>query len=180
MSPVRKRSLAFFLAAAVLFGVGACGCSSSSSASPSTTSTTSTTGAPVSSDDPGQWLSGQAGRWNAALNADQNSVSAAASATSGVSNSTYFSQLADACTKMLHDAEKARTIPAAPVSTLQDAWNGMLAATETYADYCLQVAHSQSTADLAAWKNSLKSMNSANRKWNVEVSKVQNAAASSG
>lgn len=176
MSPVRKRSLGFFLAAAALFGVGACGCSSSSSASPSTTSTT---GAPVSSDDPGQWLSGQAGRWNAALNADQNSVDTAASATSGVSNSAYFSQLADTCTKMLHDAEKARTIPAAPVSTLRDAWNGMLAATETYADYCLQVAHSQSTADLASWKNSLKSMNSANRKWNVQVSKIQNAAAAS-
>ena len=176
VSPVRKRSLAFFLAAAGLFGVGACGCSSSPSASPSTTSTT---GAPVSSDDPGQWLSGQAGRWNAALNADQNSVNTAASTTNGVSNSTYFSQLADACTKMLDDAEKAKTIPAAPVSTLQDAWKGMLAATEIYADYCLQVVHSQSTAELAAWKNSLKSMNSANRKWNLQVSKVQNAAAAS-
>jgi hypothetical protein len=181
VSAVRKRSSAFVLAAAALFGVGASGCSSSS-ASPSnasTSSTTSTSGAPDFSGDPSQWLSAQAGKWNAALNADQNSVNTAAAATNDASTSTYFSQLAGACTKMLDDAGKATSISAAPVATLQDAWKGMLSATETYADYCLQVAHSQSTSDLTAWKNSLKSMNSANRKWNAEVSKIQNAAAGS-
>lgn len=170
---MRKGSFALFLAAAALVGVGASGCSSSSSASPSTPSTTA---APASTGDPSQWLSAQAGRWNATLNADQNSVNAAASATSGASDSTYFSQLADACTKMLDDAAEAKTIPAAPVTSLRDAWIGMIAATETYADNCLEVTHSQTTSDLTAWKNSLKTMNSANRKWNVEVSKVQNAS----
>jgi hypothetical protein len=178
VSPVRKRSFAFVLAAAALFGVGACGCSSSW-ASPSNASTTSTPASRGFSGDPTQWLSAQAGKWNAALNADQNSVTTAAAATTDASTSTYFSQLAEACTNMLDDAGKAKNIPAAPGTTLQDAWKGMLAATETYADYCLQVAHSRSTAELTAWKNSLKSMNSANRKWNAEVSKIQNAPAGS-
>jgi hypothetical protein len=191
VSPVRRGSFAFFLAAATLLGVGACSCGSSSSARPSTASTpstgstastgstTSTTGASASSGDPSGWLTAQAGQWNATLNADQNSVDAAASASGGVSGSTYFSQLSAACTKMLADAGKAKTIPGAPSAALESAWNGMLAATEVYAEECLQVVDTRSTADLTAWKGGLKSMNTANHKWNLEVSKVQDEAAAS-
>jgi hypothetical protein len=175
VSPVRRRSSAVFLAAGALFGVGACGCGSSSSAPPSTTSTTAT---PASSAHLSQWLVSQAGQWNAALNGDQGSVDTAASATSGVSSSAYFSRLSGACTKMLDDAEKGRTVPPAPSTTLEDAWNGMLTATETYANRCLRVVHTQSSSDLTAWKDSLTSMNSANRTWNQEVAKVQNASSS--
>ncbi len=131
----------------------------------------------ASSGGPIGWLAGQAGRWNATLNGDQNSVDAAASTTSGVSNATYFSRLSAACTKLLDDAGNARTIPAAPTPNLEEAWTGMLGATEAYANECIQVTRSQSDSDLTAWKNGLKSMNAANQTWNSEVAKVHNASA---
>jgi hypothetical protein len=180
VSPVRRGSFAFFLAAATVLCVGAGGCTTSaSSSSPPSTSSPPTTAPAASSAGPRDWLAGKAGRWNATLNGDQNSVDAAAATTSGVSSATYFSELSAACTRMLDDAGKARTIPGAPTVTLQDAWIGMLGATEAYANECIQVARSQSNADLTVWKNGLKSMNAANQTWNSEVGKVHHASASS-
>ena len=149
---MRRSVFALFLAAVVLTGVGAAACGSPASAPTSTT-------AAASSGNSKEWLAAQAGRWNTALNHDQNSVDSAAATTTGLSSAAYFSRLEDACTKMRDDARSSTRVPEAPTATLQEAWSGMLAATETYANRCLEVAHSQSNSAVSDWKSSLQSMN---------------------
>jgi hypothetical protein len=176
VSPVRRSFSALFLAVAALLVVGAFGCTPASSAPPSTTAPHTSDAHPSpapSAAAADEWLSGDAGRWNSALNGDQNSVDSAATTTGGVSTSAYFSRLSAACATMLDDAEKATSVNSAPERALEDGWKGMLAATETYAKACLQVVRSRSTSALDGWKDTLRSMNAANQKWNQAVAAVR-------
>jgi hypothetical protein len=162
------------IAAIVLAGLLATGCGASSSAS-STTSTT-TSAAKVTARE---WLTATAEHWNKQLNTDQNSVDAAAGASSGTSSSTYFSHLTTACTKLRDHAEQAMGDQKAPTASLQTAWNAMLSATVTYASKCLQLAHSHSSSDATTWQNTLTSMNTANDTFNRVADAAANVSGNS-
>ena len=150
-----------------LAGLLAAGCGGGSASPTSTTASAATKATPL------EWLTSNARQWNGRLNGDQSRVDSAASSTSGATASTFFAHLTAACTALRDDAQHAMDAPQAPTEKLQNAWNAMLSATETYASKCLELAHSDSTADVTAWQNSLKSMNDASGNFN----KVANAAA---
>lgn len=152
------------VSAAGFFGAA---CGSSSAAPPSTTA------APASHTTPVAWLSSNTRQWNSRLNGDQTRVAAAAAATSDVSASSFFARLRSKCLQLQNDVQKAMNAKRAPTAALQDAWHGMLSATADYASKCLELAHSDTTADVTAWQNSLTVMNNANDNFN----KVANAAA---
>ena len=162
------------IAAIALAGLFAGGCGASSSAS-----STTSTAASATKVTPREWLTADAEHWNRQLNTDQNSVDAAAGTASGSSSSTYFSHLTSACTKLRNDAQKAMDAPKAPTASLQSAWNAMLSATVTYASKCLQLRHSNSSGDVAAWQNTLTSMNAANDTFNRVADAAANASGTS-
>ena len=166
MNALRKVPIVV-LAAVSAAGFFGAACSSSSTSPPSTTT------APASHVTPVAWLSSNAKQWNSRLNGDQTRVAAAAAATSGVSASSFFARLRSKCLQLRDDVQKAMNAQRAPTAALQNAWQGMLSATADYASKCLELAHSDTTADVTAWQNSLTAMNKANDNFN----KVANAAA---
>ncbi|MGA8726176.1 MAG: hypothetical protein WB565_14165 [Acidimicrobiales bacterium] len=165
MNALRKVPI-IVLAAVSAAGFFGAACGSSSTSPPSTT-------APASHVTPVAWLSSNARQWNSRLNGDQTRVAAAAAATSDVSASSFFARLRSKCLQLRGDVQKAMNAERAPTTALENAWQGMLSATADYASKCLELAHSDTTADVTAWQNSLTDMNNANDNFN----KVANAAA---
>jgi hypothetical protein len=179
-----KRSSGLAVLAA-LFGLAVVGCGAGSSAAPtsskpppSSSSTTAATTAGSFTGSATSWLSSVAGPWSGRLNRDQQAVDSASSSTKSVSAAVYFARLKRACTALSKDAGGAEALPTAPSAQLDQAWKAMAAQTQAYADACLTLARTHANADLTAWQNSLKLMNSANASLNTVVDAVRGTAGS--
>lgn len=114
------------------------------------------------------WLNSRAEPWNHKMNADQNAIDKVTD-DPNIPSKRFFSNLNQACLKMLHDAGKADKVPAAPSSNLDEAWEVMIADTEVYAADCLDVTQDRTKADLTTWTKSGKTMESATAVWNTAV-----------
>ncbi|HEY4928014.1 MAG TPA: hypothetical protein VIH95_02620 [Acidimicrobiales bacterium] len=154
------------------WGVAACG---DSSASPTTsTVTTSAAGTPIG------WLRTVAEPLNHKLNADQTAIDAASSSgTSGTSGKTaaFFTKLGQACHQMLSDAHQAQALSPAPSAKLDSAWRAMADTTAAYANHCVTLSTSHSSADFTKWDNSLSAMNAASVGFNAAVAVVRGTSA---
>jgi hypothetical protein len=158
--------------AVLAVAVAALGCGGATSSAPPSASSASGDRAAAAGFT---WLRDKAEPWNHALNADQRTIDAAGAA-GNVSGTAYFAQLGSGCSKMLGDAQKARTIERAPSPGLDQAWRAMLAGTETYASDCLTLVRTHADRDLTTWNNSLTAMNAVAGAWNAVVTATRNGA----
>jgi|GEM_PF-6563597 len=164
--------LAVLVGAMATGGATAAACGGSTSAPATTSAGTTATTAPGTVYG---WLASVAVPENRRLNAAQDAVVIASKPSATESAGTFFTKLGAECTSLQSAVAHARSVAPSPSTGLNAAWAAMVQATSTYADDCITVSRSHSSADLTRWESDLTKLNAANAALNSVVGPIRAA-----